>query len=464
MFSKSTHYHHWILKQEEVNKRRYENLYTVQNQTTLSSQQETKSSQQAIEKSTSKSIITNPVDQQISNEPQSKRPRLTNNNILPEEMEKNMTKESSYIQESVQTNQYINGYFSHLAARQTMIYCKQIGLDRAIMTTALYFVHRLYLMSHPKQFDPIHFLHTCIFLAIKTEACPYTEVAPLSQKLATTCMCSVFFSISFVINLLYVSLKNILPFLPLFFLILFFFSPVNLSDAELVSYEIPLLMSLSYELSIHQPIRVLRPLFSTMIRLYIQKYGIPNKEEKKIFLQYWDHLQKCTIACIDILLTTDAILVCTPAIITAAAFILAIKLQKNQDEIWKEVYFHDWFDADTLNVKCQPLSIDTYEFLNIEVRKFLTQEIATTEHDALLSAQLKSLDTAITLGESVMLKCTKQVTTTIDFMTQLHSIVEILPTPIVTNDNDGVIQRNAYKHEKSLSRAVATNLAKESTF
>lgn len=63
--------------------------------------------------------------------------------------------------------------------------CRRCGFDRAIAATACAYFKRFYTRVSPTARHPLddHVLHACIFLAIKTEACPYREVAQFLRRL-----------------------------------------------------------------------------------------------------------------------------------------------------------------------------------------------------------------------------------------------------------------------------------------
>jgi hypothetical protein len=68
--------------------------------------------------------------------------------------------------------------------RRLLHLCDEIGFDLGIASTAAIFFKRFYVAHSPRDFPPMDVLHTSIFLAIKTEACPYTEVREFSRKLS----------------------------------------------------------------------------------------------------------------------------------------------------------------------------------------------------------------------------------------------------------------------------------------
>lgn len=74
-----------------------------------------------------------------------------------------------------------------LCCRDVIRICKEAHFDRAIMATAVAFVQRFYLSCALSENSPANFVHTAVFLAIKAEACPYTEVEPFSRRLAAAC-------------------------------------------------------------------------------------------------------------------------------------------------------------------------------------------------------------------------------------------------------------------------------------
>lgn len=77
-----------------------------------------------------------------------------------------------------------------LCCRDVIRICKEAHFDRAIMATAVAFLQRFYLSCALIEHSPANFVHTAVFLAIKAEACPYTEVEPFSRRLAAVCECT----------------------------------------------------------------------------------------------------------------------------------------------------------------------------------------------------------------------------------------------------------------------------------
>lgn len=141
----------------------------------------------------------------------------------------------------------------------------------------------------------------------------------------------------------------------------------GLSDAALVSGEIPLLVGLQYHLAVHHPYRALRALLGSVCNLYADeaearaaasfaaaggaagggggaftpaasdsaafsssssasatgtRFPVPGEED---FLKIWDAVQAKSFALVDVALTTDAVLIFTPAQVAAACAILAGK-------------------------------------------------------------------------------------------------------------------------------------------
>lgn len=65
--------------------------------------------------------------------------------------------------------------------------CVDLGFGPAVAATAAAYFRRFYVMRSPRDVLPVDALHTAVFLAIKTEACPYTEVPAFSRRLAQAC-------------------------------------------------------------------------------------------------------------------------------------------------------------------------------------------------------------------------------------------------------------------------------------
>lgn len=70
------------------------------------------------------------------------------------------------------------------SARALLRLCRCKGLDRAVTATASIYLRRFYVSGLFAEYPPPEMISACVFLAIKTEACPYTEFEPLSRKLA----------------------------------------------------------------------------------------------------------------------------------------------------------------------------------------------------------------------------------------------------------------------------------------
>ena len=62
--------------------------------------------------------------------------------------------------------------------------CADLGFGNCVSATAATFFRRFYISRSPREFPPVDALHTAIFLGIKAEACPYTEVPKFAHHLA----------------------------------------------------------------------------------------------------------------------------------------------------------------------------------------------------------------------------------------------------------------------------------------
>jgi len=62
--------------------------------------------------------------------------------------------------------------------------CRDAPFDRAIMATAVAFFKRFYLSRRAAELPPSELADAALFLAIKVEACPYTEVDAFRARLA----------------------------------------------------------------------------------------------------------------------------------------------------------------------------------------------------------------------------------------------------------------------------------------
>jgi len=61
--------------------------------------------------------------------------------------------------------------------------CGKCRFRRDIVATAIIFMKRFFLIVSPLEYLPMDMVGTCIFLAIKTDACPYNEVGPFHARL-----------------------------------------------------------------------------------------------------------------------------------------------------------------------------------------------------------------------------------------------------------------------------------------
>jgi hypothetical protein len=175
--------------------------------------------------------------------------------------------------------------------------CNACRFDRAIRATAIIFFKRFYLHGAPTEYFPDSMADACIFLAIKTEACPYTEVGVFCSMLV---------------------------------------KHRRIADADLVSLELPLLMGLKYHLTVYHPYRPMKALLVEMVTAYADKAeGVPGsyssvptrgsllKSNEPEFQTSWDALQQRAFAFADMSLFTDAPLLYAPAQIGAACLVLA---------------------------------------------------------------------------------------------------------------------------------------------
>jgi Cyclin, N-terminal domain len=71
----------------------------------------------------------------------------------------------------------------HLASRKVLQLCRETKFDRAIMATAVTYLRRFFVNCTALEHDPENIMTAAIFLAIKVEACPYTEVPDFLQRL-----------------------------------------------------------------------------------------------------------------------------------------------------------------------------------------------------------------------------------------------------------------------------------------
>lgn len=60
----------------------------------------------------------------------------------------------------------------------------ELGFPPDVTATAAAFFRRFYTVRSPRDVWPVDAMHTAIFLALKTEACPYTELDGFSRRLA----------------------------------------------------------------------------------------------------------------------------------------------------------------------------------------------------------------------------------------------------------------------------------------
>lgn len=61
--------------------------------------------------------------------------------------------------------------------------CTRCRFRRDITATAVAFMKRFFLIASPLEYPPHEMVGSCIFLAIKTDACPNTEVQPFHKRL-----------------------------------------------------------------------------------------------------------------------------------------------------------------------------------------------------------------------------------------------------------------------------------------
>lgn len=71
----------------------------------------------------------------------------------------------------------------HLASRKVLQVCRDTKFDRAVMATAAAYLRRFFINCTALEHDPDSVVTSSIFLAIKVEACPYTEVPDFLQRL-----------------------------------------------------------------------------------------------------------------------------------------------------------------------------------------------------------------------------------------------------------------------------------------
>ena len=166
----------------------------------------------------------------------------------------------------------------------------------------------------------------------------------------------------------------------------------RLTDAALVSFEIPLLIGLNYELAIHQPYRPLRALLTAVIAAYASLPPGATAADMRaaggtaasdvgavaaleladpLFVPAWDVLQARSFALVDVALTTDATLLYTPALVAAACLIAAAVPSPAPAD---SVHIAGWFDDDALN-RAPPLAVAA--FVEPLVRRTLSAESAT---------------------------------------------------------------------------------------
>lgn len=169
---------------------------------------------------------------------------------------------------------------------------------------------------------PLRFLlcsNVCIFLAIKIEACPYTEVAPFTRRLLRV---------------------------------------RGVEEDDVVTREIPLLMGINYQLTLYHPYRPLKALLGEIVEAYALRAvasGTPSANDgagagaaasssslqpspaaqpqqpfldpaDPEFTAAWDALQARAFDLADASLTTDCPLRFTPAQIASACLLLAASL------------------------------------------------------------------------------------------------------------------------------------------
>jgi hypothetical protein len=138
--------------------------------------------------------------------------------------------------------------------------CDKLEFHLGVASTAVIFFKRFFVKRSPRNFPPVDIMHTAVFLAIKTESCPYTEVPSLSRKLT---------------------------------------AELGLSDSDLVGSEASVLSGLSFQLAVHHPYLPLKALLRQCVKGYMSLSAVaapaghpaPLASDDPAFCRQWDVLQ-----------------------------------------------------------------------------------------------------------------------------------------------------------------------------
>jgi Cyclin, N-terminal domain len=155
--------------------------------------------------------------------------------------------------------------------------CQQAGFSKAIIATSVQLFHRFYVFNSVVLCNPNEVLYACIFLGIKVEACPYTEVYEFSEKLATIVKKS--------------------------------------SKSNVGLREVQVLTALDFALACHHPFVNARSLLKEAIKSFFEEKGVDSKSNVEVHVKLWNHLQHVVMSVVEISLLSDLVFAFPPAMI-----------------------------------------------------------------------------------------------------------------------------------------------------
>eukprot|EP01138_Halocafeteria_seosinensis_P014071 gb/GECG01014369.1/.p1 GENE.gb/GECG01014369.1/~~gb/GECG01014369.1/.p1 ORF type:complete len:487 (+),score=58.86 gb/GECG01014369.1/:1-1461(+) len=167
--------------------------------------------------------------------------------------------------------------------QKIMRLCSTLKFNPAITATAITFFKRFYLTRSPLIITPDSIMYTVVVLAIKVEACPYTEVSSFIRALAEFVGCE---------------------------------------QSEIVQNEMIVLAGINFDLTVHHPFRSLRGLLRLLqmqSNVTAEDIELPPWKDDP-----WGYLESRAKLFIYHSLTTDAPLLYTPGQLALASLQLAV--------------------------------------------------------------------------------------------------------------------------------------------
>ena len=163
--------------------------------------------------------------------------------------------------------------------------CKEAKFNQAIIATSLQLFQRFYLFQSMILLPPTEVLYSCIFLGIKLEACPYTEVYVFSDKLSKLAKKS--------------------------------------SISSITAREVQLLTALEFCIACHPPYVSTRSLLKECISSFFQSLSndILN-QEKETLISKWNLIQGVCMTLIEVSLLSDLGFLYPPAYISIGILML----------------------------------------------------------------------------------------------------------------------------------------------